>query len=71
MIEDSVYPVLENPKVDKCYGFHLWNYNKVGEIITNVGCFSAMSDRMDIEVKGIGTHTSTPHTGIDAVVVGC
>jgi amidohydrolase len=71
MIDDPVYPVLENPKVDKCFGIHLWNGNHIGEAVTNIGSFSAMSDRVDITITGVGTHASTPHTGVDAVVVGC
>ena len=33
MIEDKIYPVLENPKVDKCFAFHMHN----GEYFPYIG----------------------------------
>lgn len=49
MIQDAV---LENPRVDRIFGLHLWNNHKLGEVGVKEGAIMASSDRFDIEVLG-------------------
>lgn len=73
MVEDKVYPVLENPKVDKCFGIHLYNnaeYPFIG-CVKEEGVSTANSDRFHIDIQGVGTHAMCPHNGVDAVMIGC
>jgi len=44
MIEDKVYPVLENPYVDKCYGIHMNNSQYVPHAAIAEGAATANSD---------------------------
>ena len=52
MIEDPIHPVLENPRVDMCFGLHLNNFSPSGIIISQTGAMTANSDRIFIDIKG-------------------
>jgi metal-dependent amidase/aminoacylase/carboxypeptidase family protein len=51
MIEDPVYPVLQNPTVDKCFGIHLNNSKYYGKVFIASGSMTAASDRFYIDIK--------------------
>lgn len=51
MILDSKYPVLENPKVDHCFGLHLLTIEELGKIQIKEGFFSAFSFPFTIKIK--------------------
>jgi metal-dependent amidase/aminoacylase/carboxypeptidase family protein len=51
MIEDPVYPVLQNPTVDKCFGIHLNNSKYYGKVFIASGSMTAASDRFYINIK--------------------
>lgn len=72
MIQDKHYPVLENPKVDKCFGIHLSNNNEFPYIgcLKTEGCSTANSDRFFIDIEGVGSHAMNPQCGIDAIYIG-
>lgn len=65
MIEDGV---LENPKVDVALALHVWDM-PLGKIGVKPGTMMAQSDRIYIKLKGKSAHGSTPHQGVDAIVV--
>ncbi|KAL4494516.1 hypothetical protein ABPG72_004418 [Tetrahymena utriculariae] len=68
MIEEHV---LENPSVDMCFGAHLINYEYPGQVRCLPGPITANSDRIFIDIEGLGGHASTPQDAKDAVVIGC
>jgi len=59
--------VLENPKVDKILGFHVWPSLKVGEVGIKTGPILANSDKFRIIVNGKKSHGAEPYKGIDAI----
>ena len=56
------------PRVDACYGIHLWSFERLGGIQCSEGPVMAASDRFTIEVKGKGGHGAVPHQSKDAIV---
>lgn len=66
MIEDGV---LENPKVQKVFGLHIWTGIEEGKIGIKEGAIMASSDPFTIEIKGKSGHASAPHEGIDGVLI--
>ena len=67
MVDDGV---LENPKVDFIFGFHIWPELEKNKIGIKDGVIMSAGDRFDIEIIGKGTHGAKPYKGIDPVVVG-
>jgi amidohydrolase len=59
--------VMENPKVDLCYGQHVWAAADIGSIMIAPGPVMAAVDRLEITVSGKGTHAAYPHGGTDCV----
>lgn len=60
---------LENPKVDRIYGAHLWPDVPSGKIGVRWGPMMALTQEFDITVNGVSAHAASPQRGIDAVVV--
>lgn len=60
MIDDEKYPVMENPKVDKAYGIHLYNAFYYPDIATTVGPMNANSHSARIEIRGKGSSAYLP-----------
>jgi amidohydrolase len=56
-------------KVGKMLGFHFWPKIPYGEFRTKKGLFTALSDRIHIAVRGVATHASSPHLGVDPLIV--
>ena len=69
MIKDGI---LEDgpcgPRVDYCYGIHLWSFEPFGVVNCSHGPVMAASDRFEIEVGGKGGHGAAPHASVDAIV---
>ena len=63
--------VLENPHVDGAFGLHLWSPVKSGRIGITVGPVLGTTEEFELEIIGSPGHTSTPHTGRDAVLGAC
>lgn len=61
--------VMENPKVDMTFGFHIESDIEAGEIHYKPGAFMAAADWFSILVRGKGSHGSQPWKGIDPVQV--
>ena len=66
MIEEGA---LENPRVDRIYGLHLWPTVGRGRIGVRWGEQMAQTSDFEITVYGKSAHASTPQMGIDAIVV--
>ena len=60
MMEDKLYPVLESPKVNYCFGIHLHNNKYYPFVSCCPGYFTANSDRFVITINGIGSHAMSP-----------
>ena len=61
--------VMENPKVDRVLGFHLWNALPVGQIGLRPGVIFSSADEFKLVVKGRGGHGALPHLSVDPVVI--
>ena len=61
--------VMENPKVDRVLGFHLWNALPVGQIGLKPGVIFSSADEFKLVVKGRGGHGALPHLSVDPVVI--
>ncbi|NCQ15982.1 MAG: amidohydrolase [Flavobacteriales bacterium] len=61
--------VLKNPDVDVIFGLHINSSTSVGTIRYKPGATMAAVERFVIDVKGKGTHGSTPWTGVDPILI--
>ena len=61
--------VLENPRVDAVFGFHLWGSVQENKAQISSGAVMAGVDSFDLEFIGKGGHGAHPHTAIDPVVM--
>ncbi len=66
MIEEGV---LENPRVDRIFGLHLWPMEQIGRVGVRSGPIMASADHFELTVKGRGGHGAMPHLSVDAVAV--
>lgn len=66
MIEDGA---MDNPKVDRIYGLHLWPTVPKGKIGLRWDYLMAQTSDFEITVHGKSAHASTPQMGVDAIVV--
>lgn len=63
--------VLENPKVDACFGLHVWQNLPVGTIGVIPRPMMASADRFKAVIHGRGGHAAEPHAAIDATLAAC
>jgi IAA-amino acid hydrolase len=59
--------VLQNPKVDRIFGLHVWPFIPSGTIGGRAGTLLAAAGIVDIKIIGKGGHAAFPHTTIDPV----
>jgi len=59
---------LENPKVQRAFGLHVWPYIPTGTIASCAGPMLASAGMVEIVVRGVGGHAAMPHTTADPVV---
>lgn len=64
MIADGV---LEDPKVDVCYGQHIWAGCPTGQIQISGGPVMAAVDTVHVVIHGKGTHAAFPQGGNDPI----
>jgi len=60
--------VLENPKVNKIYAFHIWPAIEQGKIGVRAGASLAGTTEFNIDIKGKSSHGASPQDGIDTIV---
>ncbi|HEX9939172.1 MAG TPA: amidohydrolase [Longimicrobium sp.] len=58
---------LENPKVQRAFGLHVWPYIPTGVIASCAGPMLASAGMVEIVVYGVGGHAAMPHTTVDPV----
>lgn len=58
---------LENPKVQRVFGLHVWPALPTGTIGGRTGTFLAAAGQLNIVVHGQGGHAAMPHKAIDPV----
>lgn len=61
--------VLENPKVDACYGLHVQSRLPLGTIETRPGTLNASTDELRLEIFGCSGHAAYPENSVDAIVI--
>ena len=66
MLDDKLF---ERFPVDEIYGMHNMPGLPVGTISTRVGGIMASEDNFVIRIKGKGMHASSPHMGVDPLVI--
>jgi amidohydrolase len=62
--------VMEHPRVDACFGLHLFNNNPLGTLAVQGGALQASADTFEITVQSGGGHAAMPHQTVDVVAVG-
>ena len=67
MIEDGLFSRFP---IDEVYGMHNKPGLPIGQFATRPGAVMASTDRIEIEIEGIGGHAARPQYSIDPVVVG-
>ena len=60
--------VLENPKVERIFGLHVWPQMPTGQIGSREGTFLAATSFLDLTIKGVGGHAAVPHLTKDPVL---
>jgi amidohydrolase len=68
MIEDGALDGRIGPPPTRIYGLHGWPGLPVGVVATRPGAMLASADRVEIEVRGGGTHAAMPHLGRDPIL---
>ena len=59
---------LENPKVERIFGLHVWPQMPTGQIGSKKGTFLAATTFLDLTIKGVGGHAAVPHLTRDPVL---
>ncbi len=60
--------ILQSPKVDAAMALHLWSPVKAGRIGLSAGPVLGTTEEFELKILGKAGHTSTPHTGKDAIL---
>jgi amidohydrolase len=60
--------ILDNPRVDRCLGLHLWNEKPVGWFGISNGPLMAGAEIFKVRVIGKGGHGASPHFSADPVL---
>lgn len=58
---------LDNPKVDRIFGLHVWPGLPTGRLAGRAGTLLAAAVFVDIKVTGKGGHAAMPHLSVDPV----
>ena len=59
---------LENPKVERIFGLHVWPQMPTGQIGSKKGTFLAATTFLDLTIKGVGGHAAVPHLTRDPIL---
>jgi amidohydrolase len=60
---------LKSPRVSAVLGLHVDPVIRAGKVAVNAGTISAAADEFRVRITGKGGHGSSPHKGVDAIVV--
>lgn len=61
--------IMEDPKVDRVFGLHIWAAAPLGQVLVNPCAIFAAATHFRIIVRGRGGHAAAPHETIDPIVV--
>jgi amidohydrolase len=61
--------VMDDPKVDRTYGLHIWAGNPLGEVLVTPGPIFAAATHFRIIVTGRGGHAASPQETIDPILI--
>ena len=59
--------VMENPRVQKVFGLHVWPMLPSGQLTGRPGNFLAASSAFEVRIAGTGGHAAMPHLSIDPI----
>jgi amidohydrolase len=65
MIEEGL---MDNPRVDACFGVHVWTPLKTGQLGISDGPVMAGMEHFELVLKGRGGHTATPQSAVDPIL---
>jgi amidohydrolase len=60
---------LKSPRISAVLGLHVDPEIRAGKVAVNSGTISAAADEFRVSIAGRGGHGSSPHKGVDAIVV--
>lgn len=61
--------VLDEPKVERLFGLHIWADAPLGHVLVREGAIFAAATHFRIIIRGRGGHASAPHETVDPIVV--
>jgi amidohydrolase len=62
--------VLENPKVSKMFGLHVFPELPAGKVGLKEGLYMASSDEIHLQIQGVGGHGALPEKCINPLIMG-
>jgi amidohydrolase len=62
--------VLENPKIDRMYGLHVFPEFEIGNLGLRPGLYMASSDEIHVSIQGIGGHGALPEKCVNPLMMG-
>ena len=62
--------VLENPKVERMYGLHVFPEFEAGHLGLSSGLYMASSDEIHVSIQGIGGHGALPEKCVNPLMIG-
>ncbi len=63
--------VLDNPKVNKIFGIHMWSEFETGQVCVSEDPLFAGGDQFSIIFSGTPGHAAMPQSAVDVILVGC
>ena len=66
MIDEGV---MDDPRIDRVFGLHIWAENATGEVLVAPGPIFAAATHFRIIIRGRGGHAAAPHQAIDPIVI--
>jgi len=61
--------LLKRFNVGSVLGVLMWPHLEYGHLMTRKGVMTALSDRIHLEIRGVGGHAAAPHDAVDPIVV--
>lgn len=62
--------VLENPKVSRMYGLHVFPELSAGQVGLKEGLYMASSDEIHLQINGVGGHGALPEKCVNPLMMG-
>jgi amidohydrolase len=67
MMDDGLF---DRFGIEEVFGMHNYPGMPIGQFAIRSGAMMASSDKISIDVEGVGGHAARPHFGVDTVLVG-